>query len=165
MWHNPLFWLIVICVAIGMEFWAMLLHGRLWHRAWWPAHRSHHEPRTGPLEWNDAFAVLHAAIAIVLIVGGLQANRGWPTQLAVAIGVGMTVFGVSYFAVHDGLIHGRLPVAFLTRFAWLRRIRNAHAVHHRVDGGPYGLFLGPWELRRAQRRAVRRGPSAPGIRR
>ena len=70
MLRDPLFWCIAVAVAIGMEFWAMLLHGRLWHGPWWPTHRSHHTPRTGPFELNDAFAVLHAALAIVLIIGG-----------------------------------------------------------------------------------------------
>ena len=154
---DPLFWLTAVVVAIGMEFWAMLLHGRLWHGPWWPTHRSHHTPRTGALELNDAFAVIHAALAIVLIVGGFESHAGRLSHLAVAIGYGMTAFGLSYFVVHDGFIHGRLPVAFLARWRFFRRVRNAHQAHHQLDGGPYGLFLGPWELRRA---AAKRSPGA-----
>lgn len=149
MMHDPLFWLVLVGFAIGMEFWAMLLHGRLWHGPWWPAHKSHHTPRTGPFEANDVFAALHASIAICLIVGGLERQLGAHSHLFVAAGYGMTLFGVSYFVVHDGLIHGRLPVAFLGRVRWLRRVRNAHQVHHRLDAAPYGLFLGQWELRRS----------------
>lgn len=154
MFREPLFWLIAVPVAVGMEFWAMFLHGRLWHGALWPAHRSHHVPRTGPFEFNDVFALFHATIAMALVMYGLHFRATVPA----AIGFGMTAFGLSYFVVHDGLIHGRLPVGFLARIGWIKRIRNAHQVHHKLDAGPYGLFLGPWELRRtaAERR---RGPA------
>ncbi len=144
------FWSLVVLVAVAMELWAMLLHGRLWHGVLWFAHRSHHTPRRGWLEFNDAFAALHALVAMGLIIGGLELLDGQIQLVAVAVGVGMSVFGMAYFTVHDGLIHGRLPVAFLARWSWLRRIRNAHLVHHQRDAAPYGLFLGVWELRRQQ---------------
>ena len=146
---DPLFWLVLCTAAFVMEFWAMLLHGRLWHGPWWPAHKSHHTPRTGLWEANDVFAAMHASVAIALIVAGLEHKLGAHSHLFVAAGYGMTAFGIAYFVVHDGLIHGRLPVAFLGRIPWLRRVRNAHLVHHRLDAAPYGLFLGPRELRRA----------------
>jgi beta-carotene 3-hydroxylase len=73
----------------------------------------------------------------------------------------MTTFGVAYFVVHDGFIHGRLPVAFLARSAYLRRVRNAHRVHHmRSHDAPYGLFLGEAELRFRRRRARRAAQEA-----
>lgn len=154
-WTHPLFWAIAATVAALMELWAMLLHGRLWHGPLWITHRSHHTPRKGWFEFNDIFAVFHAAIAIALIIGGLEGLTGMAQLVSVAIGVGMTAFGLAYFAIHDGLIHGRLPVEGLARFAWLRRIRNAHRVHHAKDAEPYGLFLGTWELKRV-RAKVRR---------
>jgi beta-carotene 3-hydroxylase len=145
MWTEPKFWALWLTVAAFMEFWSMLLHGQLWHGVLWFSHRSHHEPRTGPFEWNDIFAVFHAVLAMAGIMAGLEFGIWW----AAAIGFGMTTFGMAYFVVHDGLIHGRLPVAFLLRWDWVRRVRNAHRVHHQREGGPYGLFLGPWELRRS----------------
>jgi beta-carotene 3-hydroxylase len=61
----------------------------------------------------------------------------------------MTAFGAAYLVVHDGLVHGRLPVRALLRLAPLRAIVRAHEEHHRGRGGaPYGLLFGPWELRR-----------------
>lgn len=161
-WTEPRFWLIAVTVAIFMEFWAMLLHGKLWHGPWWGAHRSHHEPRTGWFEFNDVFAVMHAVIAMTLIIGGLEAKAGEATLVAVAVGIGMSMFGMVYFTVHDGLIHGRLPVQFLSRIDWFRRVRNAHLAHHHRDAEPYGLFLGQWELRRAlQRQKVNAGSHLP----
>ena len=149
MFSNPIFWLVWIGVAVFMEFWSMFVHGQVWHRVLWPAHESHHVPRDGYFEFNDAFAAFHAAIAIFLIVFGFEAGPGLGYELMVAAGFGMTSFGVSYFIVHDGFIHERLPVSFLAKFAYFRRVRNAHRVHHSDDHvGPYGLFLGAWELRR-----------------
>ena len=147
MWSNPWFWAVLLTVAAAMEFWAMFVHEKLWHGSLWWGHRSHHRPNHGMFELNDLFSGFHAALAIGLIALGTE---GPPElELLAAIGFGMTAFGVSYFVVHDGFIHGRLPVEFLAKFGYFRRLRNAHKVHHLKDHeGPFGLFLGEWELRR-----------------
>jgi beta-carotene 3-hydroxylase len=159
-WSQPLFWLLAAAVAVLMELWAMFLHGQLWHGVLWFGHRSHHTPKAGWWEWNDAFAVGHALIAMGLIIGGLELLHG-PVQLvAVAIGMGMSAFGMAYFAVHDGLIHGRLPMQFLLRWDYFRRVRNAHMAHHHKGQAPYGLFLGLQELRWHNKRASRQNQAA-----
>jgi beta-carotene 3-hydroxylase len=70
----------------------------------------------------------------------------------------MTAFGMAYFVAHDGLVHGRLPLQFLAKIRWLRVVRNAHRMHHRLesqdDALPLGLFLGQWALRRARARGI-----------
>jgi beta-carotene 3-hydroxylase len=71
----------------------------------------------------------------------------------------MTLFGLSYLLVHDGLVHERLPMQFLLRWRYFRRLRGAHLHHHRFHGVPYGLFLGPEELSAAK--ATRRAD--PGV--
>lgn len=138
-----------------MDFWAALLHGRVWHGWLWSVHRSHHEPRLGAFELNDALSVLHAPIAIAMILYGCTAEPGVHRELAFGVGVGMTVFGLAYLVVHDGLVHQRLPARALLRFRWLRRIASAHRVHHtgRAGGAPFGLFTGPRELARTLRAA------------
>lgn len=159
MWSQLYFWATWVAVALFMEFWAMWLHGSLWHGPWWLTHRSHHRQREGLFEFNDIFAVFHACLATGLIIYGFEATPCVSSHLCIAIGFGMTTFGIAYFVVHDGFIHGRLPVGFLARFAYLRRVRNAHLVHHKRDHAlPFGLFLGEWELRRAKarRRALQR---------
>lgn len=149
-------------VAAAMELWARFLHGRVWHHRLWGVHRSHHEPRAGRFEKNDALSLLHAPIAAGLLVAGCQLH-GWMRAILVGAGVGMTLFGIGYVLVHDGLVHGRLPVKALLALRFFRRIRGAHLVHHRTGGAPYGFFLGPRELMRHRR--GRRGrdslPSAP----
>lgn len=144
---------VAVVVAVGMEPWSRIVHDRLWHGVLWPIHRSHHpEPMSDGLrlEWNDLFVLMHVAVAVGT---GLVAVHWVPGLLGAAmlgVAVGMSMFGMSYFVVHDGLAHGRLPVRFLLRFRWARRIRAAHEIHHRTGGAPYGLFDGPGELRRSR---------------
>ena len=142
-------------VAAAMEPWARLLHGRVWHRWLYRIHRSHHTRRTGRFEHNDALSLFHAPIAAGLVMLGCNLH-GIAAPLAIGCGAGMTAFGIAYVIVHDGLVHGRLPVTFLLRAPYLRRVREAHAIHHARGAAPYGFFLGPRELMRASR--------APGVR-
>ena len=148
MWSEYYFWGIWLSMAIFMEFWAMFLHGVLWHGPWWITHKSHHRPRQGYLEFNDIFSVFHALLAMFLIIYGFEARASTFSYSCAAAGFGMTSFGIAYFVVHDGFIHERLPVRFLSKFAYMRRLKNAHKVHHfRDHEHPFGLFLGEYELR------------------
>lgn len=138
-----------LAVAVAMELWAGLLHGRIWHQALWGIHRSHHRRGATGLEANDALSVLHAPIAIALILYGCAGAAGPLREAAFGVGIGMTMFGAAYLVVHDGLVHGRLPVRALGRIPYFARVARAHRVHHATGHAPYGLFLGPWERRRA----------------
>ena len=131
----------------------MLLHGKAWHRFLWVTHKSHHTPKVGWFEFNDIFAAFHACLAIILIISGCELATGTLQVTMVATGWGMTLFGFSYFTVHDGFIHGRLPVSWLERIPYMRKVRAFHQLHHTVEhGAPYGLFLGPWEYKWAKAR-------------
>ncbi|URD84156.1 Fatty acid hydroxylase superfamily [Musa troglodytarum] len=63
-------------------------------------------------------------------------------------GLGITLFGMAYMFVHDGLVHRRFPVGPIANVPYFRRVAAAHQIHHmdKFDGVPYGLFLGPKEL-------------------
>ena len=98
---------------------------------------------------DDIFAALHALPAMALIVGSSYTAWQPLAALMFGFGLGMTIFGCAYAVIHDGLIHERLPIQFLLRFRVMRRIRGAHMRHHLNGEYPYGLFLGPQELRRA----------------
>lgn len=144
---------IALPVAVAMEWWARLMHDRAWHGFLWVLHRSHHRP-SGPIELNDVFPVLHAPLA-----AGLMIQRAWfegalLSEVLFGVGLGATLFGVAYTIVHDGYIHGRLPVSFLGRFAYMRSLRDAHGLHHKHGREPYGLFLGEREVLAARRRGV-----------
>ena len=142
-------WLPVAALtACFMELWAAVLHGRYWHGRMWFVHRSHHAPRAGRWELNDALSVVHAPVAMFLIIWGCEAAPSWLREVMFGAGLGMTAFGLGYLIVHDGMVHGRLPVRWLERIGYFERVRQAHLTHHRnsASGLPFGLFLGPWEL-------------------
>ncbi|KAF5960029.1 hypothetical protein HYC85_001238 [Camellia sinensis] len=133
--------------AVGMEFWARWAHRALWHASLWHMHESHHKPREGPFELNDVFAITNAVPAIALLSYGFF-HKGLLPGLCFGAGLGITVFGMAYMFVHDGLVHKRFPVGPIANVPYLRRVAAAHQLHHsdKFNGVPYGLFLGPKEL-------------------
>ena len=133
-----------LVVAVAMEAWAALLHGRVWHRVLWPVHASHHRRRRGTFETNDLLSALHAPIAIGLVVHGCQEAPGATRALTLGAGYGMTLFGLAYIVCHDGFVHRRLPVRFLQRFSYFARVARAHRAHHALGGPPYGFFAAPF---------------------
>ncbi|OAY73724.1 Beta-carotene 3-hydroxylase, chloroplastic [Ananas comosus] len=133
--------------AVGMEFWARWAHRALWHASLWHMHESHHRPRDGPFELNDVFAIINAVPAISLLAFGFF-HRGLVPGLCFGAGLGITLFGMAYMFVHDGLVHRRFPVGPIANVPYFRRVAAAHQIHHmdKFKGVPYGLFLGPKEL-------------------
>jgi beta-carotene 3-hydroxylase len=125
-------------VAILMDRWAALLHQHVWHRTLWRWHAPHHRGKPG-LNRNDALSASHAPIAIALVVAGGH-FEGLAADVALGTGLGMTIFGAAYVLVHDGYVHGRLPLRFLERVPYFRRVRRAHERHHARGGAPYSFF-------------------------
>lgn len=149
--------LIVLLTVIAMEIIAALAHKYVMHGWGWGWHQSHHEPHDGAFEVNDLYAVVFAALAIVLIWVG---TRGiWPLQW---IGAGMTLYGALYFMVHDGLVHQRWPFRYIPRRGYLKRLYMAHKLHHAVRGREgcvsFGFLWAPpvAELQRVLRERNRR---------
>lgn len=151
-------------VACAMEPWSAFVHGRFWHGPLYGIHRTHHPeaPLDGRwLEVNDVFSVVHAVPAMGALALGFSVGAGPLAVLALGLGIGLSLYGTVYALVHDGLVHGRFPVRFLMRWRFFRRIRAAHEVHHRAGGPPYGLFLGPQELRRARSKSAEASGGQP----
>ncbi|MFG1173967.1 sterol desaturase family protein [Erwiniaceae bacterium CAU 1747] len=121
--------LIVLATVAAMEVIAALTHKYIMHGWGWGWHLSHHEPRSGRFEVNDLYAVVFAAVAITLIAIG--ATGVWPLQW---IGAGVTLYGLLYFVVHDGLVHQRWPFRYIPRRGYLKRLYLAHRLHHAVRG-------------------------------
>lgn len=122
--------LIVVATAAVMEFVAYAVHRWIMHgRLGWGWHESHHEAREGMFEKNDLYAVVFTVLAIGLFVWGAA---HWPLLWWVALG--MTVYGLLYFIAHDGLVHQRWPFRAVPRRGYLRRLYQAHRLHHAVEG-------------------------------
>ncbi|CAI0414641.1 unnamed protein product [Linum tenue] len=114
--------------AVGMEFWARWAHRALWHDSWWHIHESHHRARReGAFEANDVFAITNAVPAIALLSYGFF-NKGIFPGLCFGTGLGITVFGMAYMFVHDGLVHRRFPVGPIANVHYLQTVAAAHQV-------------------------------------
>jgi beta-carotene 3-hydroxylase len=132
--------LTVALTVVGMEGFAWASHRYVMHGWGWGWHRSHHEPaghRKSWFELNDLYAVVFASVAIVLIAFG---NAGFaPLQW---IGAGMTLYGLLYFVAHDGLVHKRWPLSWVPRSGYLKRLYQAHRLHHAVQGRDNAVSFG-----------------------
>ncbi|GLC71561.1 hypothetical protein PLESTF_001135500 [Pleodorina starrii] len=141
--------LLVFGGIFGMEMYARYAHKVLWHdfEPGWALHKSHHEPRTGPFEANDIYAVINAVPAMALCAYGFLTPHVIG-GVCFGAGLGITLFGIMYMFFHDGLVHRRFPVGPIAEVPYMKRIMVAHQIHHtnKFGGVPYGMFLGVQEL-------------------
>ena len=49
------------------------------------------------------------------------------------IGAGIAAYGAIYFGFHDVVVHGRVPTRLLPRSPYMKRIVQAHRLHHVVE--------------------------------
>lgn len=154
----PLFLLTVI----GMEGFAYIAHRWVMHGPGWFLHESHHRHREGNWELNDLYAVIFAVPSIVLLLGGMR--LGWWPGCS-WIGAGIAAYGAIYFGFHDIIVHKRIATRYLPRSAYMKRIIQAHRLHHVVETKrgtvSFGFLVAPdpldlkAELKRRRREGVR----------
>ncbi len=134
--------LIVLAAAAAMEAVAWGSHKYIMHGFGWGWHRDHHEPHDNLLEKNDRFAIVGAALSISMFALGspwvLGTSAWWP---ATWIGLGILVYGIVYTLVHDGLVHQRY-FRFVPRRGYLKRLVQAHNLHHATIGKQGGVSFG-----------------------
>ena len=156
--------LTVVVAFLLMEPLTYLVHRYVMHGLGRRFHRSHHRrwPRRsadeGFLEANDVFPAVFAAVTMVALAIGLNV-RGLTALVPVCVGA--TLYGAAYAFVHDAYIHQRLPVRWQHRH--LDRLADAHALHHRFGGEPYGMLwpVVPAGVRDRGRRSRERVGSVP----
>lgn len=137
--------IIVIATFCFMEFMAWATHKYVMHGFMWYFHIDHHQPKKNyKFQKNDVFFLIFALPAIILLFLG---HENWMTDWRFAIGVGISLYGMAYFLVHDILIHRRFPWFQKWDTPYLRAIRRAHQAHHsyrdRFDGVCFGMLLAP----------------------
>jgi beta-carotene 3-hydroxylase len=54
----------------------------------------------------------------------------------------MTAYGFLYFVAHDGLVHRRWPFHYVPRRGYLKRLYQAHRMHHAVRGREGAVSFG-----------------------
>ena len=129
--------LIVAATVVAMEGFAAAFHRHVMHGPGWSWHRSHHEPRRGAFEANDLYALLFAALSLLFFT---LLARLWPPFWWV--GTGTLVYGLLYAILHDGLVHGRFGFRASPRSAYLKRLVQAHRLHHAVKGRDGAVSFG-----------------------
>jgi beta-carotene 3-hydroxylase len=125
----PIGLLIAAATVLAMEGVAYAVHRWIMHGPGWFLHKSHHRPG-GKLEANDLYGLIFALPSVALIYGGL--NLGWPDWTA-WVGAGVAAYGLIYFGFHDVIVHKRLPHRLVPRSRYLKRIVQAHRLHHAVE--------------------------------
>ncbi len=159
--------LLFLATVVGMEGFAYVMHRWVMHGFGWFLHESHHRARTGNWELNDLYAVIFAIPSITLIAGGVQFGW-WPG--CTWIGVGIAAYGAIYFGFHDIIVHRRLPTRYLPKSTYMKRIVQAHRLHHVVETKhgtvSYGFLVAPSpealkaELKRRDNRGIRKAAFA-----
>ncbi|WP_061933553.1 sterol desaturase family protein [Aureimonas sp. AU22] len=121
---------IAIAVFFVMEWVAWAAHKYIMHGWGWGWHESHHEPHDDLFEKNDLYAVVFAIFAVALFALGTFADL----PVVTAIATGITLYGLFYFIVHDGLVHQRWPFRHIPHRGYAKRLVQAHRLHHAVKG-------------------------------
>lgn len=136
--------LLFVATIAAMEGVAYVAHRWVMHGPGWLLHASHHRPRTGNWELNDWYAVIFAMPSIVLLLGGVQLGWWWGCGW---IGAGIAAYGAIYFGFHDVIVHCRIATRYLPRSPYMKRIVQAHRLHHAVESKhgavSFGFLVAP----------------------
>jgi len=137
----------IVLVSFGsMEAVAWLSHKYLMHGPLWKLHRDHHKKElNGFFEHNDFFFLIFAIPGIAALLLGIR--NGYNAFFW--IGIGICLYGMMYFLVHDVFIHQRIRLFHRSDSVYLKAIRRAHKIHHkhldREDGECFGMLWVPFK--------------------
>jgi len=138
---------IVVVTFFAMEFVAWATHKYVMHGWLWNLHADHHKKdHYNFLERNDSFFLIFAVPSMLLFflgsIRGLDAPWLW-------IGLGILIYGIAYFIVHEVFIHQRIKWLKRTNNTYFMAIRRAHKVHHKhlgkEDGECFGMLVVPFK--------------------
>ncbi len=140
--------LLYIAIALGvflfMEAVTWFTHKFIMHGLMWYLHEDHHQPGYPHIfEKNDLFFVIFAIPSILLFYFGLKGGLNY----LFFIGLGILLYGIAYFLVHDVLIHRRFKWFDKTNNSYFKGLRKAHKIHHKhlgkEDGECFGMLYVP----------------------
>lgn len=135
---------VVLLTTFVMEFVSWATHKFVMHGFLWSWHEDHHKPqlKKGFFEKNDLFFITFAIPSMICyFVGSFYAEY----RVLLFIGIGISIYGLIYFLIHDVYIH--------RRFKWFKQLDNkysravlrAHGAHHshqdKYDGESFGLLV------------------------
>lgn len=145
--------LIVLAAFLSMEAVAWFTHKYIMHGLLWILHKDHHKKESsGFFEHNDFFFLIFALPGILGLYIGMNAGYNYLFW----IGLGITLYGMAYFFVHDIFIHQRFKVLRKIDNTYFKAIRRAHKMHHKhlgkEEGECFGMLWVPVKYFRDQRR-------------
>jgi len=138
-------WIVTISLTfLIMEFVAWFSHKYIMHGFLWFLHKDHHKKdHKSWFERNDLFFLQFAAISAIFVIlcGEFDFWFGLP------IAIGIFLYGLAYFIVHDIFIHQRFKIFRNINNRYARGIRRGHKMHHKhigkEDGECFGMLLVP----------------------
>lgn len=138
-----LYVLITLTAVVCMEFTAWFAHKYIMHGFLWSWHEDHHQPhlKDGFFEKNDLFFLVFAVPSASCYIIGSSTPHFW----VFFIGVGISIYGLIYFLIHDVYIHRRFKWFKQLDSKYSRAILRAHGAHHakqeKEDGESFGLLV------------------------
>ena len=135
---------ITLLTILGMEFVAWAAHKYLMHGWLWDWHEDHHKPgheKDGFFEKNDRFFLVFAIPSALCYIIGSATPQFW----LFFVGIGISIYGLIYFLIHDVYIHRRFKWFKQLDSPYSRAILRAHGTHHakrtKEDGESFGLLI------------------------
>lgn len=119
----------IVLLAFGLtEIAAWALHKYIMHGFLWRLHESHHvkDEEHFP-EPNDTFFLFFAIPSAYCIAAGIAAGL----DFRLYVGIGIALYGIVYFLVHDVFIHQRYSFLRKSNNRYFRALRRAHHAHHK----------------------------------
>ncbi len=144
---HTLFWILIFLgTYCFMEFMAWFTHKYVMHGFLWSLHKDHHKKdHDSWFERNDAFFVFYAVVSI----GFFLLWKYTSFWAGLPIGIGIFVYGLSYFIVHDIFIHQRFKLFRNANNWYAKGVRRAHKMHHKhlgkKDGECFGMLIVPFK--------------------
>jgi len=140
-----------------MEAATWVIHKYVMHGFLWVLHKDHHDhSNEGALEKNDFFFVIFAIPTIALLYTGSLKNFNY----VFFVGLGIMLYGMAYFLVHDAFIHQRIKYFARTKNPYFLALRRAHKQHHKhigkAGGECFGFLYVPFKYFKMYFKAIKR---------
>jgi len=129
---------LIIVTFLFMEFVAWFLHKYVMHGFGWYLHEDHHRYTKGRFEKNDIFGLFFALVSFLLILTGFLSGF----DVKFPIGIGVMLYGIGYFLVHDTFFHHRIKIKYRPKSKYVKRVLNAHKIHHQKSKSHEGICFG-----------------------
>jgi beta-carotene 3-hydroxylase len=136
--YALLYVVITVAVFAVMEGVAWFLHRYVMHGFGWFIHEDHHRFTPRSFQKNDVFGLFFGIVSFILISTGLLSGF----DLKFAIGIGIMLYGMGYFLVHDVFFHRRIRISYRPKSRYMKRVLNAHAIHHQKSTAHAGVNFG-----------------------